>query len=401
MNLERIHPKLINYLLLLFVLFTVFPVKLNYSSIVIILAALLSLIKVFTSKEGRLVFSGLFFIISTPLFIYLLGFVNTSDIDEGLSFILKNLSFLAFPLIFGSFYEQINKKLLLNAFLLGLCIVNIYLIYLFIYYYNFGERFYMVVTKEIYHSTYLGMYNAFAFWICVWSYKKNNNNKLFLLFAFLFSCSAILTSSRIVFILILISLVLSVFIILKSRLKRLILSALIILMSTSALLFSPAINQKFSQLVEINKVGFDRNNYQSVSSRFGKIEAATKVLNDNLLFGTGTGDMMNSLVERYKEMKFTMGYKYRYNPHNQYLTNLVRNGIIGGGICLFTIFLLPFYISIRSKNMLLFTFCCTISIVSLTESILEVHKGITFYVFFITLLLSEEITTKYLSDGKN
>src|SRR5690606_24727679 len=190
MNLERIHPKLINYLLLLFVLFTVFPVKLNYSSIVIILAALLSLIKVFTSKEGRLVFSGLFFIISTPLFIYLLGLVNTSDIDEGLSFILKNLSFLAFPLIFGSFYEQINKKLLLNAFLLGLCIVNIYLIYLFIYYYNFGERFYMVVTKEIYHSTYLGMYNAFAFWICVWSYKKNNNNKLFLLFAFLFSCSA-------------------------------------------------------------------------------------------------------------------------------------------------------------------------------------------------------------------
>src|SRR5690606_32474758 len=252
MNLKRIQSKLINYLLLLFILFTVLPVKLNYSSILIILASLLAVINIFNSKTLNVANSRVLFFISIPLLIYLLGFINTADTEEGVSFILKNLSFIAFPLIFYSFSGQINKKLLFNGYLFGLCFVNIYLIYLFIYYYNFVERFYMVVTKEIYHSTYLGMYNAFAYWVCIWIYKKRSRI-LFLLIALFFSISAILTSSRIIFILVVISLLTSVFLLINSKLKKFIFSLLIVLVSSLALVYSPSINQKFSQMVEINK----------------------------------------------------------------------------------------------------------------------------------------------------
>ena len=92
-----------------------------------------------------------------------------------------------------------------------------------------------------------------------------------------------------------------------------------------------------------------------------------------------------------------MGYKYKYNPHNQFLENLARNGLIGGSICLLSIYFLPLYLSIRYKKHILTAFICIVSAVSLTESILDVHKGITFYVFFVSLMLSSIIQDKITS----
>jgi O-antigen ligase len=93
-------------------------------------------------------------------------------------------------------------------------------------------------------------------------------------------------------------------------------------------------------------------------------------------------------------MDFVMGYKYSYNPHNQFLENVARNGLIGGSICLLSIYFLPLYISIRQKKHIVTAFICIVSVVSLTESILDVHKGITFYVFFVSLMVNSIIQDK-------
>ncbi len=165
--------------------------------------------------------------------------------------------------------------------------------------------------------------------------------------------------------------------------------ALTVKEGTAVTIALPSVNQKYHQIIEIDETGFDKNNYQSISSRFGKIEASVEVIKNNIWFGTGTGDIIDELVKEYRKMKFVMGYKYRYNPHNQFLDNIVRNGLIGGGISLIVIYILPIVVSIRKKDFLTLSFILIISSVSLTESILDVHKGITFYVFFVTFLLHD------------
>jgi O-antigen ligase len=328
------------------------------------------------------------FLVSTPLFIYLLGLINTANLSAGMDFVVRNASFLAFPLIFYFLGRWVNRQAVLHGFLIALSATNLYLLYLFIYYFNFGARFYRVVSVDIFHSTYLGLYNLFAFWICIHFFRLNKAKGYLGLAAF-FALCALLPSSRIIFILSLLSLLAALFVLVRSRKRLLGWSLIILLISSGILITTPSIRQKFEQITEMERFGFDPQNYKSVSSRFGKIQAATQVISDHPFWGTGTGDLTDVLVEEYREIKFTMGYKYRYNPHNQYLDNLGRNGILGGGIALAVIYLWPLWIGLKSKSLLLVAFSLLIGGVSLTESIMDVHKGITFYVFFLCFLLYE------------
>lgn len=390
--------KSINFLVVIFIVFTVFPVKLNYSSMVIILLSVFSITffiinkdKESDRKQNHL------FIIAIPLFIYILGLINTQNIDYGITVIIKSLSFLAFPIIFYCINpKDIRFKRIIITYLISLFLLNLYLWYLFIYYFNIGEKFYMVVSTDIYHSTYLGMYNLFAFWICVFLFKKNQN-KYFIFLAFFFILSAIITSARVIFILSIISLFISSFLIIKSKLKRIVLVFVILVCTTFMTLKIPSIHQKFDQLIEINKLGFDKTNYQSISSRFGKIEASIKLIKKNPIFGTGTGDLIDELIKEYKEMKFTMGYKNRYNPHNQFLENIAKNGVIGGGISLIAIYLYPLLFSLKKKNWVLVSLVLIFICVSLTESIFDVHKGTTYVTFWVVLLMHKSDSNIFIT----
>ncbi|PWI29839.1 hypothetical protein DI383_08775 [Flavobacteriaceae bacterium LYZ1037] len=397
MSINKIIIKATNLFLILFVLFTVLPVKLNYSSMTIILLTVLSVLNLFYSQNINLKSAKLYiFSISIPLVIYLLGLINTSNIDYGLTFLSKNMSFLAFPLIFYSLGKYIDQIKLYKTFLLGLALTNLYLIYLFFYYFNFGTKFYMIVTLDVYHSTYLGMYNLLAYWICFDFFNKKSK-KIYLFLATFFIICAILASARIIFILSILSLGATMLLQIKSNSKKIMAILLTSLIGITLVITIPALKQKFNQLSEIEQIGFDSDNYQSISSRFGKIEASIEVIKNNFWFGTGTGDIKDELVKEYKKMNFLMGYKYRYNPHNQFLESLSRNGLIGGSISLLFIYLLPMYVSIHKKNMLLTAFVFIICGVSLTESILDLHKGITFYVFFVTLMIYPILQNKTTS----
>lgn len=388
MSINGIILKSTNFFLILFVFFTVLPVKLNFSSLTIIILTAISLVNLIVYRRSIASLNPLVFLISIPLGVYAIGLINTSNLDYGISFFIKNMSFLTFPLIFYSLNKYINREKVLKYYLIGLVLNNIYLIYLFLYYFNFGAKFYMIVTTDMYHSTYMGMYNIVAFWICIFFFKKKSK-KRYQLFALFFLISAVLTSARIIFLLAIISLIVYLVLIFNSKLKKAIAIALTLIVGSAVIITVPSVNQKFHQFIEIDEIGFDKDNYQSISSRFGKIEASVEVIKNNIWFGTGTGDIIDELVKEYRKMKFVMGYKYRYNPHNQFLDNIVRNGLIGGGISLIIIYILPIVVSIRKKDFLTLSFILIISSVSLTESILDVHKGITFYVFFVTFLLHD------------
>ena len=391
MSLKKIIATLTNYFLIVFVFLTVLPVKLNYSSIVVFVLVGLSFIKLFCFKDNALVVTKYYLlIISTPLIVYFFGLINTLNMDYGYNFLAKNLSFIAFPFIFFAIGKHVQIRNVYKAYLIGLCLTDLFLMYLFFYNYNFGTKFYMIVTIDIYHATYLGMYNLFAFWICI-NYWLKKREYLLSFGALFFVVSAVMTSSRTIFILAFFSLIITFFMIFNSGVKRIVSLILILIVGVLAVASIPSIQQKFDQFSEISKLEFDNDNYQSISSRFGKIVAAVSVISDNLWIGTGTGDIKDVLVEKYQEMRFVMGYKYRYNPHNQFLDNLARNGLIGGGICILSIYCFPMLIGIRQKNLLLVSLILICFGVSLTESILDIHKGITFYVFFVSLNMNRII----------
>lgn len=388
MSIKNVIAKLTRTLVSLFILFTILPVKLNFSSIVIISLTALSFLNIaFFYKKAIFKNSFKLFLISSPFFVYSLGFLNTLNIDSGLSFLLKNLSFIAFPFILTSLNEYIFKNKVILTFLISLVIIDVYLTYLFIYNFNFGAKFYMIVTTDIYHSTYLGMYNIVGYWFAL-KYAKGKKRNAFVFLACFFLLSAIMTSARIIFVLAILSAIISTFVFIESKKRRAFLICFYLLIGVLLLISIPSVSQKFYQFKQINQIRFDENNYQSISSRLGKIEAATNIIKENFWFGTGTGDLMDELIKEYKSMNFLMGYKYKYNPHNQYLENLARNGIIGGGFSLFIIFIYPLIIGVRDNNKMLSSFIISVMVISLTESILDVHKGITFYTFFVTILIS-------------
>ena len=82
---------------------------------------------------------------------YFFGLINTLNMDYGYNFLAKNLSFIAFPFIFFAIGKHVQIRNVYKAYLIGLCLTDLFLMYLFFYNYNFGTKFYMIVTIEIYN----------------------------------------------------------------------------------------------------------------------------------------------------------------------------------------------------------------------------------------------------------
>ena len=107
------------------------------------------------------------------------------------------------------------------------------------------------------------------------------------------------------------------------------------------------------------------------------------ILKEHWLTGVGTGDVQDSLQKAYDNRKFYFASKYnRYNAHNQYLQITLANGIAGLLILLSCIFypLLHYNKNFSGNTYLLFLIF--FAIIGVSESILEVNKGIIWYSFF-------------------
>lgn len=132
---------------------------------------------------------------------------------------------------------------------------------------------------------------------------------------------------------------------------------------------------------------YDNNNYGSVSVRVAKIKASLMVWQENKWFGVGTGDYRDALVEKYrsKEIECWPCARARYHSHNQYLNALVAHGMVG--LFLFAIWVVYLLIiGWRRHNKLLLGTLFIFLMFSLTDSILEVQRGVVI-VFFLLYYL--------------
>lgn len=105
----------------------------------------------------------------------------------------------------------------------------------------------------------------------------------------------------------------------------------------------------------------------------------------NWFLGAGTGDVEQLISETSKNRNITNVLDSK-DPHNQYLQTLLGLGALGLGMLLIC-FGWPAYLSYQNGNLVYLGFIFLFSILCLTETVLELQKGIVFYSLFGSLIL--------------
>jgi O-antigen ligase len=169
------------------------------------------------------------------------------------------------------------------------------------------------------------------------------------------------------------------FVILQKNSKLWAVYLFIIGVSTSAVITSPILNKKFSELLSIQTL--DTGDKTSSNIRYTIFKKhALNLIKDSPVIGYGIGDYKDELLKSYNKTSPFL-FSNKYNTHNQYLSFLVSVGFIG--FSLFVVFVLHnIFKAFKFKNqelLLILVFYC---FVMTTENILEREDGVIFFSFF-------------------
>lgn len=135
------------------------------------------------------------------------------------------------------------------------------------------------------------------------------------------------------------------------------------------------------------KYTMDENGEKKTSdARIVIWQAAWEAAVENLPFGTGTGDCFEATREKYREKGYWVDFEHNYNAHNQYLQALLTNGI-PGLVILLLYFFTPLGVSIRYKDILLFSIFILLLLNSCVECVFDRRFGVDFFALMIPLLM--------------
>lgn len=155
----------------------------------------------------------------------------------------------------------------------------------------------------------------------------------------------------------------------------------------------------------LHKIIWEYDNYiqggnyngHSVIMRWIFWNTAFKILKENPFIGVGTGDIQDAFDSQYEKEDSRLTPQFRLRAHNQYITFAITFGIIG--VMLFmTILFYPFFKNKMYYDYFYLAFFSIILLSMLTEDTLETQVGITFFVFFNSILL---LNKKYYPKASN
>ncbi|MDB5154788.1 MAG: O-antigen ligase family protein [Mucilaginibacter sp.] len=122
---------------------------------------------------------------------------------------------------------------------------------------------------------------------------------------------------------------------------------------------------------------------QTVEPRLERWKITATLISKSPIIGYGAGSEIQLLQQQYFAKKFYSSFLHHLNSHNEYLSFLIKSGIWGLAVYLATL-VYGFKKAIRKSDVVFFSFMVLIAIVSLSENILDVDKGVIFYSFFFS-----------------
>lgn len=376
-----------------------------YSELLLIGFGVHTLIHCRTADLRRLRNPDMWLLIS----IYLLGalaLVYSPDRQEGANIMTRQLAIFLFPVLFSLSTLDLSRcKLSLFTWFAISCTITIIYLYadalLSIHQFRkpFSALFTLAYMNHNFslpigiHATYLSLYVAFA--IVILFYLLSIEPVSWLKF-FYAGCLLVLLaglmqlSSRAVFIALLLVINTCFPLLLYPAWQRLKLSV-IALLASAALLFIILGVDAFKEryISELKKDLAERSAMMEVDEpRMARWEAMLGLVKKSPVIGYGTGAEKEMLKATYFEKKLYTSYLNEFNTHNEYLSFLLKTGLIGLGLFLLLLFT-GFRRAWRNRDLLFMSFMLFITVVCVSENLLDLNKGIFFYGFFFSLFLLE------------
>jgi O-antigen ligase len=340
----------------------------------------------------------LYLLLIALYFLHFIGLVNSDNLKVALFDLEQKVPLLVMPLIF-MLSPAIEKRHFHLTLLSFVGITTVLCLLSFRNGFYFGFKNVQWYDSLLVHRPYLGMYCVFSIFICIDLLKDILSPKyryvLFLLIIFNAVYLVILFAKMAIISLVVLAITYSFLHNIFNKNYRLAIS--ISGFCFLCILYLGLFNEKGNTIVKkvMTFDTFDWDNYipvvvNSMNLRFTNWSCSAEVLseNKNWLYGAGTGDTQQLLLNCYAEKagNDSVFYIERYNSHNNFLTVWLHLGLFP--LIFFIVHFLYFiYFYFINKNLLGIIFTFGIMLFCLTESVFEVQKGIIFYAFFQSLLI--------------
>ena len=341
--------------------------------------------------------SPFFWLLMALFALNVFGLLYSENLSRGFTVITRQISFVLFPLLYAVYRLKsfsVLFKIYVAAILCFILVFELDTLYRFFYksdtfplnttlflsYRYTGAELTRIIDM---HNAYFGMYVVFSNVLLI-SFLRNTKKNftivaLLLLIAFqsLFILQMVAKTAIILNILIVIpSLV--YFLIKLKKTKILFFSVvLVVFLGWFSLQYlNLPFNRIADRFTELKAGDSDHRD-----TRTEMWQAAAPLIQQNLVFGVGTGDVRELLHQAYE----AYGVTPRSNLHNQYLDYLLRFGLPGLLVFLAAL-AMAFFRAVKTNNYIYFCFTIIIMGCCLTENILSRQWGITFYACFNYLL---------------
>lgn len=400
----KTYSEIITYLFFLSLALVAFflPLKIRFATLSMASATLFWLLNYKTNKaffKKDLIAPILIF--TSMYWMQVFGLFFTSNLDVGFFQLEKKLPLLAFPILFlASPWQQSWSRWIWVAFFSGVTIaIIICQIDMLVIIEKGGGPYSDFFTDRIFHNSFfteiIKLHPAYlSFFIIlllarVFTIYKNLTTRqkvfiliwsvymIFLLLIILMARAGIVAFGVVLFILIVFNAILE-------RKKAVIIPAVITMaVFLLAIQKLPGLKQRVTEPL----VGFEQavkspddgnSSYTHIKSWYCAFQSWKQ---GNMVFGEGTGDEKDVLTECYSENGWMIMTAIRYDSHNEYLSTLVKHGIIGL-IMLLTMFLYPLKTIIEKRDMLYLSFLVIMYVACLSESMLRGQNSLVFYAFF-------------------
>jgi O-antigen ligase len=389
----------ISYFHLLFFLLAL-PFDRIYSTVV--LESYLIHTIIFLSKRGLKNISRTTFILQSVFFVTVISTIYGPSISDSLNVTTRQLALFIFPFLFTVTSLDLAKYR--SRLLLGLtlsCTFTVIYLYcdaIHVLIYNklpLRELFSWAFVNHNFslpidmHATYLSMLLVISIIYSLQQFFKDrvrSKNLYYIICSIILFAGLIQLSSKSALSAILITITIGFSWILvrrENRYKFLFISSVVSVLLVACILSFQVFRERY--LTTLKEDLYGNKGLVKMNGRIDRWNIAFNLIRQSPVLGTGSGSEVPLLRNSYFEQKMYGPYLLSLNAHNQYLSFTINSGIIGLIVYLSTL-CWGFWHSFKNRDILFFSFIVLITIVSLSEDVLDVNKGIFFYSFFFSFL---------------